>query len=176
MPRATCRCGQLLSLPDDGPDRLVCPKCGAKVRIRVRRDETSPDGYLRFFCACGRRLKVPAADPPSHGKCPDCGRVVPVPPASSGGRPSRSPDSDTVDLSPRQLSALEAWAAGHGVQPPGIDQADDRSDTPPVVLVPRASATSDRAEAGFRVCPNCRKPVHLGADSCRACGTPVPRK
>ena len=36
MPRATCRCGQVLSVPVNGPERVICPKCSA--RIRVRRD------------------------------------------------------------------------------------------------------------------------------------------
>jgi hypothetical protein len=30
-------------------------------------------------------------------------------------------------------------------------------------------------EAGLRICPRCRKPVHLGASTCRECGSLVPR-
>ena len=33
----------------------------------------------------------------------------------------------------------------------------------------------ERAEAGFRICPKCLKPVHLGSEVCRQCGTKVPR-
>ena len=33
-----------------------------------------------------------------------------------------------------------------------------------------------RAEAGFRVCPQCGKPIHLNADTCRGCGTAVPKR
>ena len=43
---------------------------------------------------------------------------------------------------------------------------------PPVS--PPASAV--KFEAGLRVCPRCKKPVHLGAATCRECGTPVPRQ
>lgn len=175
MPWATCRCGQHLSLPDDGTDRMVCPKCGARVKIRLRRDGAEADGFIRFFCSCGRRLKVPADAPPSHGKCPDCGRVMPVPAASTSDKPPGHPEADTVDLDSEQLAAIQGWAAGHGVHPLGAGD-EGRSDTPPVVLVPRGTTPLARAEAGFRVCPNCRKPIHLGADVCRDCGTPVPRK
>src|SRR3982751_3207685 len=83
MPQAKCRCGELLSFPDDGPNRVVCPKCQAKVRVR-RADSSGgrPDGFIRFPCPCGRRLKVSADRPPESGKCPECGRVVRVPTAN----------------------------------------------------------------------------------------------
>ena len=94
MPRVTCRCGEKLKVDPDGPERIECPKCGAKIRLR-RLPPPPPmgeagDGFLRFLCPCGRRLKVPAADRPVAGKCPDCGRVVPVPTsaqANTDGRP-----------------------------------------------------------------------------------------
>ena len=83
MPRVTCRCGEKLKVEPDGPERIDCPKCGAKIRLRrstsPRVMRTAGDGYLRFLCPCGRRLKVPTVDRPVAGKCPDCGRVVPVP-------------------------------------------------------------------------------------------------
>src|ERR1700722_8425391 len=83
MPRVTCRCGEKLDVQPGGPERINCPKCGAKIRLR-RASAQSPggelgDGFLRFLCPCGRRLKVSAIDRPVAGKCPDCGRVVPVP-------------------------------------------------------------------------------------------------
>ena len=31
-------------------------------------------------------------------------------------------------------------------------------------------------ETGLRVCPRCKKPLHLSADNCRECGMPVPRQ
>src|SRR5947209_6999252 len=106
MPRATCRCGQELNVPDEGPARAVCPKCGAKVKIR--KSGPPADGFIRFFCPCGRRLKVNAARPPSHGKCPDCGRVVPVPAgAVPGGLPVGHPETPTADLGPADREALE---------------------------------------------------------------------
>ena len=80
MPRVTCRCGERLKVQPDGPERIECPRCGAKIRLRhtsPRRPAGTGDGFLRFLCPCGRRLKVPAADRPVAGRCPDCGRIVP---------------------------------------------------------------------------------------------------
>lgn len=165
MSRASCRCGHVLSLPDDGSERIVCPACGA--RVRVRRKPGVADGFLRFYCPCGRRLKVSAQRPPTHGKCPDCGRVVPVP--RTGAAAPTHPEADTADLSPEDVAALKSWTERH-------QAADDASKTPTHVAAFAPAASSTRAEAGLRVCPNCGKPIHLGASSCRACGTPVPRK
>jgi predicted RNA-binding Zn-ribbon protein involved in translation (DUF1610 family) len=171
MPRATCRCGQDLNVPDDGSERIVCPKCGAKVRVRLPvaapgREADEGDGYVRFNCPCGRRLKVKAdaRTKPSHGKCPDCGRVVPVPTA---GLSPNDPESPTEELSTADLSMLDEWTRRH------ID-ADSRAPSSTQLL---PSGTSPfRSEAGLRVCPRCGKPVHLGASSCRECGIPVPKR
>ncbi len=167
MPRATCRCGQILNVPEGESDRTVCPQCGARVRIRRSGQETTTaDGYLRFFCPCGRRLKVQADRPPSHGKCPDCGRVVPVP-AQSSGKPG-NPLARTDELTSSQREQLQRWEHEHRV----------RSDNGPSTAdLPGDQATAaNRAEAGLRVCPGCQRPVHLGADVCTHCGTPVPRR
>jgi DNA-directed RNA polymerase subunit M/transcription elongation factor TFIIS len=176
MAKATCRCGHALTLPDAGDDRVVCPKCGARVRVRRSGPTGSGsavgDGFLRFSCPCGRRLKVRAEDAPEHGKCPDCGRVVPVPAPSRAGA---HPEADTAEMSPEQRAALERWAARFAGIPPVAHAGADDDDTP-VSLGPARAGADDRAEAGLRVCPNCRRPIHLGADTCRACGTAVPRK
>src|SRR5271166_1962663 len=83
MPRVTCRCGEKLKIPPGAPERIECSRCGAKIRLRrtARPEEidAAGDGYLRFHCPCGRRLKVASEGRPNAGKCPDCGRVVPVP-------------------------------------------------------------------------------------------------
>jgi ribosomal protein L40E len=161
MPKATCRCGHNLDVPAEGPERIVCPKCSA--RIRIRRDVGGGDGYIRFACPCGRRLKVKveAAGSPPAGKCPDCGRVVPVPASSSNpALPTSHPEAPTAELDAVDVAALEQWARGHLARTasPGI--------TSPAV----------KAEAGLRVCPRCGRPVHLGAVSCRECGTHVPKR
>jgi predicted RNA-binding Zn-ribbon protein involved in translation (DUF1610 family) len=176
MPRATCRCGQELNIPDESTDRVVCPRCGSKVKVRLAGGNTTrpgaggaggggagprvEDGLLRFLCPCGRRLKVSATNPPSHGKCPDCARIVPVPaesliPVSSLN--AQDPEYPTEELSTTDVANLERWAAPH------LER-----DTP--LRVPT------RVEAGLRVCPQCGKPVHLGADTCRTCGVAVPRR
>jgi hypothetical protein len=196
MPRVTCRCGEKLKVPATGPERIDCPKCGARIRLRrpaqsLQGMSETDDGYLRFHCPCGRRLKVTAVGRPEAGKCPDCGRVVPVPesawsalPAAPGVRSARSdPNARTQDMDADELARLERWTARHlshsrqpsgesstGLLPtvPGADGGSIMSNTPPPSVV--------KFEAGLRICPRCRKPVHLGAAACRECGTPVPRQ
>ena len=108
MPRATCRCGQELNVPGDGTGRaiVVCPKCNARVRVRVGKPRNaSADGFIRFFCTCGRRLKVSGEQPPKFGKCPDCGKVVPVPTAAAAADqplPPNHPETPTEELMHRR--------------------------------------------------------------------------
>jgi hypothetical protein len=182
MPRASCRCGQVLNVPDEGDGRVICPKCGARVKVRRPGGPPAPpsppsDGFLRFFCPCGRRLKVTAVNGPSHGKCPDCGRVVPVPKTSTVG--AGHPETPTEDLDPADRAALEQWSRGHVARAGGGAVAghdDEGTSTTDLVAQAPPPPAADRAEVGLRVCPNCGRPVHLGSESCRACGTPVPRR
>ncbi|MBX6313848.1 MAG: hypothetical protein IRY99_13170 [Isosphaeraceae bacterium] len=169
MPRATCRCGQLLIAPDEGSARVICPRCGARVRIRRKRPGSTDegDGYIRFSCPCGRRLKVSAVDRPAFGKCPDCGRVVPVPERSTPLPPSH-PESPTEELCDADLALLDRWASGH------LARADASEEAAETEAIPTPTRT--RSEVGLRVCPGCGRPVHLGASTCRECGTPVPRR
>ena len=55
---------------------------------------------------------------------------------------------------------------------PGADPVSDTAFINPAT--PPNSAV--KFEAGMRICPRCKKPIHLGASTCRACGTPVPRQ
>jgi hypothetical protein len=196
MPQVTCRCGEKLKIQPDGPDRINCPKCGAKIRLRHSAQQQSQreadDGYLRFLCPCGRRLKVPAADRPVAGKCPDCGRVVPVPPsvraisiAAPVKRASQSdPEARTEELDNNDLAQLESWRTRYAAN-------SSRTEGPVSTTTSLHTVTADadvgfvtpttlptsavKFEAGLRICPRCKKPVHLGAATCRECGTPVPR-
>lgn len=169
MPRATCRCGQPLNVSGEAPERIVCPNCGAKVRVRPKGgaapDSAAEGGYIRFNCPCGRRLKVAAdaAPRPSHGKCPDCGRVVPVPTTSQAS----DPEATTAELSAADRARIEAWSQKH---------IADQERRPSSTHVLPTSAAPMRSEAGLRVCPGCGKPVHMGASICRACGIPVPKR
>ena len=181
MPRATCRCGHSLTVPADGPERVICPKCAAKVRVRrppkAATDPEPDDGFLRFNCPCGRRLKVKAGAAAQAGQCPDCGRVVPVPPSSSTNPelPTAHPGARTEELSPADLSMLETWARSRlkGSPPPApAGTAPSPASSPSAVLSPSAV----KSEAGLRVCPRCKRPVHLGAIVCRECGTHVPKR
>jgi hypothetical protein len=170
MPSATCRCGQSLSVPPDGTERIICPKCGA--RVRVRRGglpKGDDDGFIRFFCPCGRRLKVSAMQPPKYGKCPDCSRVVPVPEPGVPLRPPPGhPEAPTEELNAVDSAMLDEWSRKHlgETANPGANSTTAIQTTKP----------TGRAEAGLRVCPKCSKPVHLGAVVCRACGSPVPKR
>jgi hypothetical protein len=201
MPRVTCRCGEKLNAQPGGPDRIDCPKCGAKIRLR-RSSTPLPggeigDGFLRFLCPCGRRLKVSAADRPVAGKCPDCGRVVPVPTtaqASAIAVPAKhvaQADSEarTDELDATDLAQLEEWNSRHAgnvdhPQSPVSTSTGIQSIVPvpeadtEIGFVPPMSppASAVKFEAGLRICPRCKKPVHLGAATCRECGTPVPRQ
>ena len=109
MSRAACRCGQILDVPAGGDGRVVCPKC--KARVRLRRGAAGEDvaRFIRFPCPCGRRLKVNAKDRPTHGKCPDCGRVVPVPSTST----AVDPEAKTEELSRAQMQRLDEWIKAH---------------------------------------------------------------
>ncbi len=190
MARVTCRCGERLKVEGAAPDRLDCPKCGARIRLK-RKSRRDPgdylpgDGFLRFYCPCGRRLKVAAKDNAEAGKCPDCGRVVPIPEwvkSGATGPDPGDPESRTAELDPIDLVTLERWSAKFSDQPPPR-QPSTTSDTVPVVngddlrflATPPGPSSIAKFEAGLRVCPRCNKPVHLSATACRECGTPIPR-
>ncbi|MFO0951666.1 MAG: hypothetical protein U0835_11050 [Isosphaeraceae bacterium] len=135
MPRATCRCGQKLSFPADGPDRVICPKCNS--RIRVKRAESAatavPSAENSKWTATGTRGS-PALRPSAQGatrcpapgrKCrPDCGRVVPVPATtvSTATLTSRSsPGSGHAEVPTEVMSAaevaLDRWSESHRERP-----------------------------------------------------------
>ena len=204
MPRATCRCGQVLSIPVNGPERVLCPKCGAKVR--VRKDEAKEkvdgagagaggegDGFLRFDCPCGRRLKVRTGtdrEPaPKAGKCPQCGRVVPVPAVSALGGSLRAkpshPETPTEEMSEGEVITLDRWVQAHIGGGAAAELESDREPTAvaaPTFIAqivepePVPAAPPEKAEAGLRVCSRCGRPLHLSAVACRECGAPAPRR
>jgi hypothetical protein len=168
-------------MPPEGVEHVICPRCSAKVRlIRKRRDvDLGPedDGFLRFSCPCGRRLKVSAIERPTHGKCPDCDRIVPVP--NGAGSPSKA-ESPTEEIAPADAALLEAWVQGHLSRGQGDSNGKSHGSgngrTPKSTAEMVLKSTPGRAEAGFRVCPNCGKPIHLNAEVCRGCGTAVPKR
>ncbi len=201
MARVTCRCGETLKVTSNDPDRLTCPRCGAKIRVRrspSRRPEAikSEDGYVRFNCPCGRRLKVRGDERPEAGKCPDCGRIVPVPESawnetanvSPGlkGQGQTHPTARTEDMDAADRDRLERWANRHKAVSNHNEQAGDESTTSHQALSaasPAAAAIAQdssspmlKMEAGLRVCTRCGKPLHLSATVCRSCGEPVPKR
>ena len=202
MARVSCRCGETLQVKAGDPDRLVCWKCGAK--IRVHRAPSAPqaagaasDGYIRFNCPCGRRLKVQAVDRPDAGKCPDCGRVVPVPdsawdsPEASRGAGMQAhsgrsrPNDRTEEMDALDLERLERWANKHlAADSHSVENAQDDStgsyqSLQPTLLekpVQTSAPSAVKIEAGLRVCTRCGKPLHMSATVCRECGEPAPRR
>jgi hypothetical protein len=198
MARVTCRCGEAIEVTASSPDRINCPRCGARIRLRRRKRAAgllvgageSEDGFIRFLCPCGRRLKVLASSRPEAGKCPDCGRVVPVPDTDGPGvapmsRPFGDPDSRTDEMDEEDLARLAEWGARHGGRSdrPAYD-ADATPAAVPAVSAYLTGHASDggsppskvKFEAGLRVCPRCGKPVHMSATTCRECGSPVPKR
>ncbi len=153
-------------------------------------EDESEDGYIRFHCPCGRRLKVRAASGQDEGKCPDCGRVVPVPESSTTrqrtrGGPKVDPDARTDELDAAEVARLAEWTTRHTGRAADIPGGADATPTampsirvasssPPIGGGPTPSMAT--FEAGLRVCPRCGKPVHLGASNCRECGAAVPRR
>ena len=193
MPRAICRCGHALPVPADPSERVVCPGCGARVRIRHKAAAAAAagmegDGYIRFFCPCGRRLKVDAAAPPPNGKCPDCGRIVPVPTATQAHvLPPGHPEALTDELPAVDREALQRWSEGHRARaraaapPTAPHPAPEPEPAPPTEfgITPTLAFSlpaSDRVEVGLRICAECGQPVPMGATACRNCGAPVAKR
>ncbi len=199
MARVTCRCGETLKVTLGDPERLTCPRCGAKIRVRRRPSQRpeateSEDGYVRFYCPCGRRLKVRSDERPEAGKCPDCGRIVPVPElawnetadASPGlrGQSRTHPNARTEDMDAADLERLERWASSYKAASNRNQQAGDESTTShqalsavsPAAMAEDSSSPVMKTEAGLRVCPRCGKPLHMSATVCRSCGEPVPKR
>jgi hypothetical protein len=179
----------VLSVPADGPDRITCPKCSARIRIRRTSAPKGPgesDGFIRFPCPCGRRLKVriePGQPLPQSGKCPDCGRVVPVPasaiPASSSATlPTSHPEALTEELSTADVAMLDEWRERRQANVARAAQTKAQESTLTMeVPMPRTPPSGGaKIEAGLRVCPRCGKPVHMSAIVCRECGAHVPKK
>ena len=168
MGQAICRCGQPLEVPPGEVVHVVCPTCAAKVRI-VRKPKlgtvaagnpgSSGDGYIRFACPCGRKLKVSLLERPSHGKCPDCGRVVPVPADNMAQVPAEAP---TADMPAVDEARLAAWAKKYAGSAGGDGQGN--------------GSASQAGGSRLRICPKCGKPIHMGADACRTCGVVVPKR
>jgi DNA-directed RNA polymerase subunit RPC12/RpoP len=189
MPRATCRCGEILTFPDDGPERIVCPRCSARIRVRranAPRAEEG-DGFIRFACACGRRLKIRVEDEmPQEGMCPDCGRTVSVPSSRSSSQvlSTNQHEAITEELSAADMDRLEQWkrtrVAARSAPPrspvPGPSPATATATTLPSPAPPPAPAPELKTEAGLRVCPRCGKPIHLSSIVCRDCGAHVPKR
>lgn len=118
MSRVKCRCGHhVLFEPAPGVDsvKVLCHRCGSRIRVKIKgsehaaQDSRKNDGFIRFFCPCGRRLKVISKIPlPSHGRCPDCGRTVPVPPQENI-RVTNPVETPTVELSDEEARNFAAW-------------------------------------------------------------------
>ena len=194
MPCVICRCGEKLKLPTECLEHINCPRCSARIRVRCelpKGNVADEDGFIRFLCPCGRRLKVPAEEPPKAGRCPDCGRVVPVPTSRFGTLNFTSGKNDvetrTQDLDASDLAELKRWSDRYWVD---SEQAQDNSVKTRLLavplepdndelgllssMIPRASVV--KFETGLRICPQCQKPLHLGSNNCRECGIPVPRQ
>jgi hypothetical protein len=202
MARLICRCGEALKIPSRDAERLTCSRCGANIRIRRKPERRNgsahqDDGYVRFYCPCGRRLKVRSDKLVEAGKCPSCGRVVPVPLSASEERTGKSggpgqryteryePEARTAELDLVDLKRLEQWSNSHRRkrdQDTGVrSQSSPAFENSLGTRVGLESGTKDdppamNEEAGLRICPACGKPLHMNASICRSCGEPAPRR
>ncbi len=192
MPQAICRCGHRLTLSENTDQRVTCPGCGARVRVRVSAQPPAPvkDGFIRFYCECGRRLKVSARNRPTQGQCPDCGRVVPIPEADpEGSLPPGHPETPTAELSVLERETLNRWVQSHiqhasTANSPPVGLADlppsgaarQASPKDPSTILSTPALHPGRVEHGIRTCPGCGSPVHIQAETCRNCGASVPRR
>jgi hypothetical protein len=189
MPQVTCRCGEVIDIQPSSPDRIDCPRCAARIRLRRRRRSSgllqgaseTADGFVRFFCPCGRRLKVRASGRPEAGKCPDCGRVVPVPnSALSDSARMSSPvgesESRTDEMDNADLARIQEWTANHLARSGGPEFDAEATPASVPAFGDGSQPSNVKFEAGLRVCPACGKPVHMSATTCRECGSPVPRR
>ena len=194
MPRVTCRCGEKLKVPAENVEHLHCVRCGARIRLRNALPEGTPsdgDGFIRFLCPCGRRLKVSAQERPKAGRCPECGRVVAVPTSKfdslNPALAKYDSETRTQDLDATDLEELKKWSDRYSTKSSqaqdilakpeplvGVLEVDNGDFGLPPGKMPRVSAV--KFETGLRICPRCQKPLHLGADNCRECGTLVPRQ
>ncbi len=168
MATAICRCGERLEIPSNGEAKVTCPRCGARVRIRLKPTSDDAKHFIRLVCGCGQRLKVPAENPPSHVRCRDCQRVVAVP-----IRNAKELEVGTEELVATDHASLEQWKASHRERGSRVPR-----DVPPGAVTELQEAddeTIHRSEAGLRVCPSCGRPIHLGASACLHCGLDVPR-
>src|SRR5262245_25495895 len=140
MPQVICRCGEKLKVPTDAPEFINCSRCNARIRLRPappRENAADEDGFIRFLCPCGRRLTVPAKEQPKAGRCPDCGRIVPVPAPNfdnlNFGSGKNDAETRTQDLDLNDLAELKKWSDRH--RGDSGQEGDSMSDRPLGVLL-----------------------------------------
>ena len=136
MARVTCRCGETLKVTSGDPDRLTCPRCGAKIRVR-RSPSQQPEAIELGgrLSAIQLPLRQAAEGPelmsgPKLGNVRIAGAIVPVPESGwtqTAGVRSRleKPGAGRIPLRARKiwmqidLERLERWAsrfqAGHRI-------------------------------------------------------------
>jgi hypothetical protein len=90
---ATCSCGRTISTSRQYSGKIVrCPDCKGRVLMPESIEPalqqgpkafSRDDGFIRFACSCGKRIKMPARYAGRWGKCPQCDARVRIP--ASGG-------------------------------------------------------------------------------------------
>ena len=87
---ATCSCGHEIRASRQYGGKIVrCPACrGVVMMPESIASANQPnlaalagdDGFIRFACPCGKRVKMPARYAGRRGKCPGCGASIRIPP------------------------------------------------------------------------------------------------
>ncbi len=85
---ATCSCGKVIKASRQYGGKMVrCPACKGVVLMpeSIRPADPAPagahDGYIRFTCTCGQKIKMPGRYAGRRGKCPGCGAAIRIPSA-----------------------------------------------------------------------------------------------
>ncbi len=93
---ATCSCGQVVKASRQyGGQTVCCPACKGEVMMPEALPAERPstglsgavghDGYIRFACSCGKRIKVSVRQAGRRGRCPRCDARIRVPRAPEHG-------------------------------------------------------------------------------------------
>jgi len=141
---------------------------------------------IRLRCKCGRILSIDEAHAGQKGKCPGCGAVFRIPPATAGRKPEVAeassqekqtrapvPTPTPVAETPREPETNKSDWFLESSPPPaqasaGTASAAPAPSEPAVPPIPTASAS-----APVTRCPKCANPLDSDAVVCINCGTRV---
>ncbi len=126
----------------------------------------SGQSTLVVNCACGKKLKAPAASAGKKARCPACGSIM-VLTANGSARAPVAAQSSTVSRKAPTAAASAPRPTRSPAAPIATPPAHDDNLGAMYDLAEQASSTS--APAAVR-CPQCKSPMDDGAVLCTNCG------